>query len=116
MRVTSSVMAAVWALVILLAALPLSNLEYFDNFYGRSGVCLALHITNEKPNGWEYSVFIFLGEMVTIECYEEIVNIGIHYKYLNVYDIIFVCQLYKWLAHFSRYLTGYFIVLDLMTS
>ncbi|KAK7081398.1 hypothetical protein SK128_018118, partial [Halocaridina rubra] len=30
------------------------------NFYGRSGVCLALHITHEKPNGWEYSVFIFL--------------------------------------------------------
>lgn len=32
----------------------------FRNFYGRSGVCLALHITPDKPNGWEYSVFIFL--------------------------------------------------------
>lgn len=60
--VTRMVMAFVWLVVILLAALPLSSLEYFDNFYGRSGVCLALHITNEKPNGWEYAVFIFLGE------------------------------------------------------
>ncbi|XP_042874255.1 G-protein coupled receptor GRL101-like isoform X2 [Penaeus japonicus] len=58
--VTRLVMAFVWLVVILLAALPLSSLEYFDNFYGRSGVCLALHITNEKPNGWEYAVFIFL--------------------------------------------------------
>lgn len=23
-------------------------------------MCLALHITPDKPNGWEYSVFIFL--------------------------------------------------------
>lgn len=31
-----------------------------SNFYGRSGVCLALHITPDKPHGWEYSVFVFL--------------------------------------------------------
>nr|XP_053651684.1 G-protein coupled receptor GRL101-like [Cherax quadricarinatus] len=59
-NVTKVVMAGVWMLVILLAALPLTNLQYFSNFYGRSGVCLALHITNEKPSGWEYAVFIFL--------------------------------------------------------
>ena len=64
MRVTWSVMATVWAVVVMLAALPLTNLEYFDNFYGRSGVCLALHITSEKPSGWEYSVFIFLGKSI----------------------------------------------------
>jgi hypothetical protein len=34
------------------------------NFYGRSGVCLALHITPEKPSGWEYSVFVFLCEYI----------------------------------------------------
>ncbi|KAL1480898.1 hypothetical protein MTO96_050656, partial [Rhipicephalus appendiculatus] len=28
-------------------------------FYARSGVCLALHITNQKPSGWEYSVAVF---------------------------------------------------------
>ncbi|XP_069184939.1 G-protein coupled receptor GRL101 isoform X2 [Procambarus clarkii] len=58
--VTRMVMAGVWVLVGLLAALPLTRLQYFHNFYGRSGVCLALHITNEKPSGWEYAVFIFL--------------------------------------------------------
>lgn len=55
-------MVGVWVVAFLLAAVPLfSSLPYFANFYGRSGVCLALHITDEKPNGWEYSVFIFLG-------------------------------------------------------
>ncbi|XP_068207301.1 G-protein coupled receptor GRL101-like isoform X2 [Palaemon carinicauda] len=58
--VTKRVMGGVWVLVTMLAALPLTYLDYFKNFYGRSGVCLALHITNEKPNGWEYAVFIFL--------------------------------------------------------
>lgn len=60
--VVRGVMAGVWVCVGALAALPLSRLDYFGNFYGRSGVCLALHITNEKPDGWEYAVFIFLGE------------------------------------------------------
>ncbi|XP_069175478.1 G-protein coupled receptor GRL101 [Procambarus clarkii] len=54
------VMAGVWLVVGLLAALPLTRLQYFSNFYGRSGVCLALHITNEKPSGWEYAVVVFL--------------------------------------------------------
>ncbi|KAH9504426.1 hypothetical protein Btru_063571 [Bulinus truncatus] len=30
------------------------------NFYGRSGVCLALHITPQRPPGWQFSVAIFL--------------------------------------------------------
>ncbi|XP_064082332.1 G-protein coupled receptor GRL101-like [Macrobrachium nipponense] len=59
-EITKQVMGGVWVLVTLLAALPLTHLDYFKNFYGRSGVCLPLHITNEKPNGWEYAVFIFL--------------------------------------------------------
>ncbi|XP_064082336.1 G-protein coupled receptor GRL101-like isoform X2 [Macrobrachium nipponense] len=54
------VMAGVWLAVAFFSALPLAPIPYFNNFYGRSGVCLALHITNEKPSGWEYSVFIFL--------------------------------------------------------
>ena len=44
-----------------MAALPLFPIPYFnDQFYSRSGVCLAIHITTEKPSGWEYSVAIFL--------------------------------------------------------
>ncbi|XP_037784587.1 G-protein coupled receptor GRL101-like [Penaeus monodon] len=60
MNWTRIIMGVVWASVGVLAALPLSNIHYFRNFYGRSGVCLALHITHEKPSGWEYSVFVFL--------------------------------------------------------
>ncbi|XP_069171156.1 G-protein coupled receptor GRL101 [Procambarus clarkii] len=60
MRWTKVIMGVVWACVGLLAALPLTDIHYFRNFYGRSGVCLALHITHEKPSGWEYSVFVFL--------------------------------------------------------
>ncbi|XP_069171358.1 G-protein coupled receptor GRL101 isoform X3 [Procambarus clarkii] len=60
MRWTKVIMGLVWAAVAFLAALPLANIQYFRNFYGRSGVCLALHITHEKPSGWQYSVFLFL--------------------------------------------------------
>jgi leucine-rich repeat-containing G protein-coupled receptor 8 len=54
------VMGVLWLVVAFLAVLPLCEIEYFTNFYGRSGVCLALHITSDKPPGWEYAVFIFL--------------------------------------------------------
>lgn len=54
------VMPCIWILVTVLSGAPLFGIDYFENFYGRSGVCLALHITPEKPKGWEYSVFVFL--------------------------------------------------------
>lgn len=54
------VMLILWIFVILLSVIPLLGLDYFHNFYGRSGVCLALHITPDKPRGWEYAVFVFL--------------------------------------------------------
>ncbi|RZF48230.1 hypothetical protein LSTR_LSTR006197 [Laodelphax striatellus] len=57
---TRQLMALGWLLAGILSALPLSRFSYFHNFYGRSGVCLALHITPDKPNGWEYSVLVFL--------------------------------------------------------
>ncbi|KAG8291160.1 hypothetical protein J6590_067597 [Homalodisca vitripennis] len=57
---TRRLMALGWLLAALLSALPLIHIPYFHNFYGRSGVCLALHITSDKPSGWEYSVFVFL--------------------------------------------------------
>ncbi|CAG2104371.1 unnamed protein product [Medioppia subpectinata] len=50
-----------WIVVIMLAGLPLFPIPYFNGkFYARSGTCLALHITPHKPDGWEYSVAIFL--------------------------------------------------------
>ena len=30
-----------------------------QNFYGRSSVCLPIHLTNEKSSGWQYSIFLF---------------------------------------------------------
>ena len=53
-------MFCIWVFVLLVALTPFLPLRYFDNFYGRSGVCLALHITPHRGAGWEYSIFIFL--------------------------------------------------------
>lgn len=60
MKQARFLMVAIWLTVLLIAAVPLTDIKYFSNFYGRSGVCLALHITPDKPTGWEYSVFVFL--------------------------------------------------------
>ncbi|XP_068081726.1 G-protein coupled receptor GRL101-like [Anabrus simplex] len=60
MTSTRILMAGGWVGSAVLSGLPLARINYFRNFYGRSGVCLALHITPEKPSGWEYSVFVFL--------------------------------------------------------
>ncbi|KAL0278339.1 UNVERIFIED_CONTAM: hypothetical protein PYX00_000182 [Menopon gallinae] len=60
MNQTRWVMLAVWIFALVLSGLPLLYKEYFKNFYGRSAVCLALHITTEKRDGWKYSVFVFV--------------------------------------------------------
>lgn len=55
--------------------LPLLPIKYFNSqFYSRSGVCLALHITRERSPGWEYSVAIFivinmLAFLIILSCY-----------------------------------------------
>ncbi len=42
----------IWFLGFVVAAVPFIPISYFDgNYYGRSGVCMALPITNEKPAG-----------------------------------------------------------------
>lgn len=50
----------IWILAFIIALIPLTGIEYFNDFYARSGVCLPLHLTADKPAGWEYSVFVFL--------------------------------------------------------
>jgi len=72
-----------WLVAVILSGLPLIRLRYFDNFYGRSGVCLALHITHERPNGWEYSVFIFL--------------------VLNLISFTLICCSYLWMFITARH-------------
>lgn len=42
--------------------LPLLPLDYFqDQFYSRSGVCLALPLISQRLPGWEYCVAMFIG-------------------------------------------------------
>ncbi|BFZ11083.1 hypothetical protein BsWGS_14121 [Bradybaena similaris] len=60
LRQAMTVMSFIWCLVFLLAILPLVGIDYFEGFYRRSGVCLALHVTPDRPSGWEYSVAVFL--------------------------------------------------------
>ncbi|CAN7982866.1 unnamed protein product, partial [Ixodes hexagonus] len=60
LRRTYQLIGVAWAAAVAIAALPLLIQPYFQgDFYARSGVCLALHITNQKPSGWEYSVAVF---------------------------------------------------------
>lgn len=59
---TYKIVSLIWMVAFLLATIPLLPLEYFSNhFYARSGVCLPLQLTADKPSGWQYSVFLFLG-------------------------------------------------------
>lgn len=47
--------------MLFISGLPLLPIDYFKGqFYSRSGVCLAFHITALQWPGWEYSVAIFL--------------------------------------------------------
>ena len=59
-RGTYITLAVIWVVAFVLSAIPLVGIEYFTNFYGRSGVCLPLHLSADKPTGWEYSVFVYL--------------------------------------------------------
>lgn len=76
------IIITLWLVAIIFSGLPLTQFEYFGNFYGRSGVCLALHITNERPPGWEYSVFIFL--------------------VLNLISFTLICGSYLWMFIAAR--------------
>ncbi|KAG7471240.1 hypothetical protein MATL_G00122280 [Megalops atlanticus] len=61
-RLTLLMLASVWALGVLIAAVPLLGDELFGNYYGRNGVCFPLHSDQlEKPTAKGYSTGIFLG-------------------------------------------------------
>ena len=52
----------VWTISIVIALAPVVFTDHFKGeFYGRSGVCLALPLTQEKPPGWQYSITVFIG-------------------------------------------------------
>ena len=50
-----------WIVACLLGVIPIFPIDYFDGqFYSRSGVCVGLPLTKERPPGWEYSTAVFL--------------------------------------------------------
>ncbi|XP_074466539.1 relaxin receptor 2a isoform X2 [Sebastes fasciatus] len=59
---TVVVLASIWLLGFIIAAVPLMNQDVFGNYYGRNGVCFPLHSDRkEKPTAKGYSTGIFLG-------------------------------------------------------
>lgn len=64
-----------WCIALTIASLPLMITPYFrGQFYARSGVCLAFHITNQKAAGWLYSIGVFLcvnlvAFIIIVTCY-----------------------------------------------
>jgi leucine-rich repeat-containing G protein-coupled receptor 8 len=60
MKEARIILALLWVASVILAGVPLLRIDYFNKYYARSGVCLALHITPDQPPGWEYSVFVFI--------------------------------------------------------
>ncbi|XP_070839937.1 relaxin receptor 2a isoform X6 [Chaetodon trifascialis] len=58
---TGVVLASIWLLGFIIAAVPLMNEDVFGNYYGRNGVCFPLHSDRqEKPIAKGYSTGIFL--------------------------------------------------------
>ena len=61
-KLAVNVSGSIWILVSLFAVFPVAITSYFeDSFYSKSGVCLALPLTRDRPPGWAYSVSIFIG-------------------------------------------------------
>ncbi|XP_071479554.1 uncharacterized protein [Diadema antillarum] len=65
----------IWSLALLVSILPVVIPAYIEgNFYGQSGVCLALPLTVNRPAGWHYSISLFIGAnfvgfLITLLCY-----------------------------------------------
>ena len=85
------ILVTLWLFVLVISLIPCLNTSYFENFYGQSEMCLTIPILSErhvsmeyttiwdkvqgfnlfshvgkpvntaKPNGWEYSLFSFVG-------------------------------------------------------
>ncbi|KAM3601544.1 uncharacterized protein V6R79_014649 [Siganus canaliculatus] len=49
---TGVVLASIWLLGFIIAAVPLMNEDVFGNYYGRNGVCFPLHSDRSEPGGF----------------------------------------------------------------
>ena len=51
-----------WIIGATIAIIPVLHTDHFSsNFYSKSGVCLALPLTSDRPPGWLYSILVFIG-------------------------------------------------------
>ncbi|XP_040827311.1 relaxin receptor 1 [Ochotona curzoniae] len=61
-RRTVTVLILIWTIGFIVAFTPLSDQEFFRNYYGANGVCFPLHSEDAESLGAQiYSVTIFLG-------------------------------------------------------
>uniref|UniRef100_A0A4W2CCT6 G-protein coupled receptors family 1 profile domain-containing protein n=1 Tax=Bos indicus x Bos taurus TaxID=30522 RepID=A0A4W2CCT6_BOBOX len=59
---TITVLILIWIIGVIVAFIPLSNKDFFKNYYGTNGVCFPLHSEDAESTGAQiYSVAIFLG-------------------------------------------------------
>ncbi|KAM7111893.1 relaxin receptor 1 isoform 2-T2 [Ciconia maguari] len=59
---TISILVLIWIIGFAVAFIPLSNKEFFRNYYGTNGVCFPLHSEQSESSASQiYSVVIFLG-------------------------------------------------------
>nr|XP_012639050.1 relaxin receptor 1 isoform X2 [Microcebus murinus] len=63
---TITVLILIWIIGFIVAFIPLSNKEFFRNYYGTNGVCFPLHSEVTESIGAQiYSVTIFLGTITS---------------------------------------------------
>ncbi|KAB1282681.1 Relaxin receptor 1 [Camelus dromedarius] len=63
---TITVLILIWIVGFIVAFVPLSNKEFFKNYYGTNGVCFPLHSEDTESIGAQiYSVAIFLGTITS---------------------------------------------------
>ncbi|XP_070548178.1 G-protein coupled receptor GRL101-like [Ptychodera flava] len=55
------ILASAWMISTFMAAAPKLDFHYFDEFfYGRTGMCLPIHLQTDKTPGWVYATFIYV--------------------------------------------------------
>lgn len=64
---TITALILIWIIGLIVALIPLSNKEFFKNYYGTNGVCFPLHSEDTESFAAQiYSVTIFLGKKLSI--------------------------------------------------
>ena len=80
-----------WFFGVTLAAIPIIFSSYFGAFYGNNGLCLPLHIHDPFTEGWQYSMFIFIGVnavcIITIVVCYSVILFSFRKTRSNVYNV-----------------------------